>query len=51
MDRVRARGRWDYYEGERPAKGVVLSEISILTGFLFWMFLIGWFVRAFIVNE
>ncbi len=42
--------RWDYYEGKRPAKSVVLSEISILLGFLFWMFLIGWFVRTFVIN-
>jgi hypothetical protein len=42
--------RWDYYEGERPAKGIVLSEISIWIGFLFWIFLIGWFVRTFVIN-
>jgi hypothetical protein len=42
--------RWDYYDDERPAKGAILTEISIWIGFLFWIFLIGWFVRTFVIK-
>lgn len=43
----RKKIRWDFYTSERPAKYVLLSEMSVWVGFFFWIFTIGWMVRLF----
>lgn len=38
--------KWDYYVNESPTRFVILTEVSVWIGFLFWVFVIGFLARS-----
>jgi hypothetical protein len=40
--------RWDYYAEASPSKFVIMTEISVWIGMVFWIFTIGFIARALI---
>lgn len=37
--------RWDYYADEKPSRFIILTELSVWIGFIFWLFIV-WLISS-----
>jgi hypothetical protein len=45
----RRKPRWDYFADESPKKFILYTDLSVLVGFVIWLFLF-WFIGTKVFN-